>query len=70
MAIITVNTALDSKERIQKAIDELQAVLRQKEKFQNWKPASKTEKKPSASDLLKETDDEEPQTKGFKLETY
>jgi len=54
MAIITVNTSIDSKEKIQKAIEELQAVIKQKEKFQNWKPASKQNKNPSASDILNE----------------
>ena len=56
MVIITVNTALDSKEKIEKVIKELQAIVAQKEKFSAWKPTSKQEKKPSASDILKDVD--------------
>ena len=56
MTIVTVNTAFDSKEKIKKAIEELQKALDQKEKFANWKPKEKTTKGPSASQLLKEVD--------------
>ncbi|MEM3127356.1 MAG: hypothetical protein QW331_04805 [Candidatus Woesearchaeota archaeon] len=56
MTIITINTAFDSKEKIKKAIEELQKVLQQKEKFHAWKPKPKTSKGPSADQLLKEVD--------------